>query len=423
MADEDEDLSHLRAPSPADADDPEEQTLDYGAAFAKIANSSDGTLSLPKRGEKDFESHSTSLQLSKLDASRLAMHNVLSWQRTHTQKNHIPAMYDSASNMAYVNKPKTSMFLTMGRSKGGKEWLLPEEALFLIERGSVDCRWPVKEGELGEEEDVGKMEVGAPMSLQGAYAAFLGYEEGVGGKLTMEMYTVYSGLKRSGYVVFRHGSWDDDRAELQPLVPKAQEQDKSKGGYWTRFFAEVWRRISQPSYAVPQQNMAYGPLVRPGLYRSYADIYRLLSLIPSHDRAAPPTFTLPPNPDNPFRIHFDVWKTSGSQRFRKSNRPPPDFRICVINARESSIPTAAQLNDLLATVPDDGPKAGAQIMQKLKQGERNVLLAVVDNGIPSYIRVADVDFSKEKVYERSTRGGKGKGGRGGRGGRGRGRGR
>lgn len=355
--------------------------------------------------------------MSKLDASRLAMHNVLSWQRTHTQKNHIPAMYDPATNMAYVNKPRTSMFLTMGRSRGGKEWLLPEEALFLIERGSVDCRWPVK-----GEEGGGKMLEGAPMSLQGAYAAFLGYEAGVGGKLTMEMYTVYSGLKRSGYVVFRHGSWDGERADIQSLTAKPQDQLAKKNGYWTSFWSEIWHRISQPAYTISPESLAYGPLVRPGLYRSYADIYRALSLIPSHDRTAPPTFALPPDSNNPFRIHFDVWKTSGSQRFRKSNRPPPDFRICVINARETNVPTAAQLNDLLATVPDDGPKPNAAITNKLKYGERNILLAVVDNGIPSYIRVADVDFSREKVYERPTTRG-GKGGRGGRGGRGRGRGR
>ncbi|KAF9740518.1 hypothetical protein PMIN06_001635 [Paraphaeosphaeria minitans] len=419
MADEDEDLSRLRNPNPDPAadEDAEEETLDYGAAFAKLANS-DNALHLPKRGEKDFESHETNLQLSKLDASRLAMHNVLSWQRTHTQKGHIPAMYDPDTNMAYVPKPKSSMFLTMGRSKGGKEWLLPEEALFLIERGSVDCRWPVK-----DEKHDGKMLEGAPMSLQAAYAAFLGYEAGVGGKLTMEMYTVYAGLKRSGYVVFRHGSWDDARAPVQPLTSNSPDQNANKAGYWSSFWSDVWRRISQPSYAASPESLAYGPLVRPGLYRSYADIYRALALIPLHERTQPPAFTLPPDPNNPFRLHFDVWKTSGSQRFRKSARPPPDFRICVIDARSTSFPTAAELNDLLATVPDNGPKENVHIMQKLKHGNRNVLLAVVDNGIPSYIRVADVDFGREKVYERTApRGGKGGRGRGGRG-RGRGRGR
>lgn len=383
-------------------------------------------LSLPKRGEKDFESHATNLQLSTLEASRASMHRVLSITRTHNQKNHILAMYHEASNMAYVDKVKTSLFLTMGRSRGGKEWLLPEEALFLIERGSLDCRWPIGDDDENGEGKTVDMKMGAPMSLQGAYAAFLGFEDGVGGKLTMEMYTVYTGLKRSGYVVFRHGSWDDDRAELRPPTetPKAEEEQATTG-YLTSFFTEIWRRISQPSHTIPEKNMAFGPLIRPGLYRSHADIYRLLQIIPTHDRNAPPQFLLPLSSDNPFRIHFDVWKTAGSQRFRKANRPPPDFRVCVVNARETSIPTAAQLNDLLATVPDDPPKATDQMYRKLKHGRSNVVLAIVDNGIPSYIRVADAPFSGEKVYERQGRGPRGKGGgRGGRGGgRGRGRGR
>lgn len=346
------------------------------------------------------------------------MHSVLSWQRTHTHKNHILAMYHPESNMACVEKVKTQHFLTIGRSRGGKEWLLPEEALFLIERGSMDCRWPVKREE-GDGTD-NKIEDGVPMSLQAAYSAFIGFEEGVGGKLTLEMYSVYAGLKRAGYIVFRTGTWDDNRGELQPLSALAQKENQATPGIISRFFTEIWRRLSQPTHTVGPKDLAFGPLIKPGLYRSYADIYRLLKVVPTHDYTAPPTFHLPSDPSNPFRIHFDLFKTSG--KFRKSNRPPPDYRVCVINARETSVPTGAQLNDLMAQLPDDPPKENAQIYPKLKHGKRNVILAVVDNGVPSYIRVADANFSQEKLYERSGRAPRGKGGRG-RGGRGRGRGR
>lgn len=58
--------------------------------------------------------------------------------------------------------------------------------------------------------------------------------------------------------------------------------------------------------------------------------------------------------------------------------------------------------------------------QKLKHGYRDVILAVVDQGVTSYLRIADAAFGREKLYERKGRapGGK-RGGRGG--GRGRGR--
>ncbi|KAF1951435.1 tRNA splicing endonuclease-like protein subunit, partial [Byssothecium circinans] len=428
MADEDEDVPNLQAQDAEDVED-DEGSKEYLRTLSKLAGTSHDTssLTLPKRGEKDFESHSTQLQLSTLEASRAAMHSVLSWQRTHNPKAHVLAAYHEASNMACVDKVRSSQFLTVGRSRGGKEWLLPEEALFMIERGTLDCRWPVYQSEQEDVEEGGKMEEtknGAPMSLQGAYAAFLGFEEGVGGKLTMEMWIVYAGLKRAGYVVFRHGDWDDDRAELQPLKPTASSKEDQQPRLISRFFTEIWRRISQPTYAVQPENLAFGPLIKPGLYRSYADIFRLLNLIPTYDHAAAPQFTLPSDPTNPYRIHFDVWKTAGSQRFRKANRRPPDFRVCVINARETPIPTAAQLNDLLATVADDPPPTtSTNIFQNLKYGKRNVILAIVDNGIPSYITVADAPFVGEKVYDRGVRGGRGKGGARGRGGRGRGRGR
>lgn len=329
-------------------------------------------------------------------------------------------MYHPESNMAYVEKVKTQHFQTIGRGKGGKEWLLPEEALFLIERGSLDCRWPVNK----DEEEAGRafgIEDGPPMSLQGAYAAFIGFEGGVGGKLTLEMYTVYAGLKRSGYIVFRTGSWDDDRGPIQLPEATSHGEGKIQPGIITRFFAEIWRRISTPNYSVPEENLHFGPLIKPGLYRSYADIYRLLNLIPTTDRATPPTFNLPSSAQTPFRVHYDVYKT-GTGKFRKSQRGPPDFRVCVINARETSIPSGADLNDLMAQVPYDPPNEKDNMFKKLKHGSRNVILAVVDNGIPSYIQIADTDFSTEKLYERTGRAPRGKGGRG-RGGRGRGRGR
>jgi tRNA-splicing endonuclease subunit Sen54 len=127
------------------------------------------------------------------------MHNVLSWERKHTEKGHILAMYDPVTNMAIVDKVRSQHFQTIGKNVKGREWLLPEEALFLIERGTLDCRWPVKRQQ-GDEKTY-RTEDGPPMSLQSAYAAFIGFEGEVGGKLTLEHYNVYAGLKRSGYVV------------------------------------------------------------------------------------------------------------------------------------------------------------------------------------------------------------------------------
>ena len=138
---------------------------------------------IPKRGEKDFEPHHTHLQSNTLAASRSAMHSALSYERIQPPKSHAQATYHPETNMAFVYNPKGPLFTKMGRvlsakedplgedgRRGGRMWLLPEEALYLIERGTVDVRWPVV-GEDGEGEGG---QGGVPMSLQGAYAMFLG---------------------------------------------------------------------------------------------------------------------------------------------------------------------------------------------------------------------------------------------------------
>ena len=139
------------------------------------------------------------------------------------------------------------------------------------------------------------------------------------------------------------------------------------------------------------------------------DIFRLLQLIPTHDREAHPTFALPQDASNPFRISFDVYKPASN--FRKSARGAPDFQIGVVNARNLDFPTLSHLNDLLASVPFDKPGSRDSLYLRLKHGSRHIVLAVVDQGIPSYFRVADVPFVTERLYQ-NHKAPKGKGGRG-----------
>jgi tRNA-splicing endonuclease subunit Sen54 len=63
------------------------------------------------------------------------------------------------------------------------------------------------------------------------------------------------------------------------------------------------------------------------------------------------------------------------------------------------------------------------LYMRLRHGYKNVVLAVVDQGVVSFLRVADAGFSREKIYKDKgvLRGGK-RGGFSQRGGRGRGRG-
>jgi tRNA-splicing endonuclease subunit Sen54 len=85
--------------------------------------------------------------------------------------------------------------------------------------------------------------------------------------------------------------------------------------------------------------------------------------------------------------------------------------------------TESDFESLLRQTPFQ-PKAGNNIYQKLRLGIRKVILAVVDQGVTSYINIADAGFGNEKLHEREPgrRGGKQGGFRGKGRGRGRGRG-
>lgn len=129
------------------------------------------------------------------------------------------------------------------------------------------------------------------------------------------------------------------------------------------------------------------------------DIYKKLALIPWYDPASAPQRD-PLDTDAPFRVAFHVYKPNTP--IKKTAPPPPDFRIAVINARETtSFPTLAQLGALLESTPLDPPRGEKMerlLYMRLRHGHRNVVLAVVDQGVVSYLRVADSAFGKEKLF-------------------------
>jgi tRNA-splicing endonuclease subunit Sen54 len=248
--------------------------------------------SLPKRGEKDFEPNPTEFQADVLAASRRAMHNALSYPRLHHPKHRIVGVYapdgPAPPSIApvpegetqntelkpgkaavtklgihpdacvYVANPKGQFFKTMGQGdRWNRVWLLPEEALYLLERGSLEIRWPVSATGCGDTGDAG--DSGIPMSLQAAYACFIGH-----GGLTIDRFTVYTGLKRLGYTLTRAPGWYDD-TEKSGVDSETEEPVRVGAG-----LAGVYERFMK-WLQTPSLTTATIPLVGVGIHRSYSE--------------------------------------------------------------------------------------------------------------------------------------------------------
>lgn len=352
MLDKDEDA--IRSTTPGAENDSDDElddgTTDYRFLSTTLIHSTDPvsvTPVIPRRGEKNFEPNSTGLQASKLAASRRTMHDALSHTRSHGLKNHVIGLYDGVKATVKVRQVKGQVFRTVGRDlSGGGVELLPEEALWMLERGVLDVRWPVDdddgeeqevngghedgEGVLGgqryekeklqdhttgvvkimhelahlhverlnekeptseeqeikptvetmkmhrlveEQEDQRKEESGIPMSLQGAYAAFLGEEAERGSWLTLDKYLVYAGLKRAGFIVRRTDTMIRCRPATIALKSDATEVQTQETSRNITLFAWLYKMLLAPRRVdrqTIQESQRLGPLVMPGLYRSYS---------------------------------------------------------------------------------------------------------------------------------------------------------
>jgi tRNA-splicing endonuclease subunit Sen54 len=457
MADLDDDITAGNQQDQSNDDnDPTDDLPDF--RFLTSLNSKSGKL--PKRGEKDFEPHGTKHQGGILEASRQAMHDALSHTRVHPPKAYLRGYYYGDAGLkrdkmieeewrqgldedhiVVVDSSKGPHFKTMGKmtqgQKYGSIWLLPEEALYLVERGNLDLWWPTRSSFAGviatiqgsqklAEGDQAEEDEGVPMSLQAAYAMLIG-EDGERGKVSLERYTVYANLKRTGYAIARAPDWGVRTSGGRHSQSELTQTEESASLFtWLfGFFAER-----------EMERAPYGPLVRPGMYRSYNSIYRQIAIIPRHKPCVAPTEPAPP-PEGPFRVAFFLWKASKLATFAKSNPGAPDFRVAIADARSSFVPTLTQMSSLLESTPWNPPnsewKENSKSYARLKHGWRNVVLAVNDQGVVSYLQLGEAAFGEEKMYERFDGGGfqggkrgggaqRGRGGRGrGRGGRGRGR--
>lgn len=351
------------------ADEQQDWSFLDSISGVKTASTNDNNQSLPKRGEKDFEQDDTDYQQKVLQSSLDAMYGALGGERRHNAKNHVRAVWYDELQKAQVDVARGPHFKTIGTSdSAGKVWLYPEEAIYLLERGSMELFWP---------NDV-------QISLQGAYAICAG-KMGPDG---IDKIHTYSHLKRSGFVVQRVGLGD---------VPEVSVSRLHKP-----FFSYSWlyrfNVHNIPFLWTHPKQLIYG------VYNDRDQIYRDLQLVQAYRHGGPAMTTL--TEENPFKVTFHVWKPRATD-FKKSNPPPPDFKIVVVNTERQNMPTLEQTEQLFEEAVrrhENGDVLDQRhIMQKLKFGKREIILAMLDYGVINFVTLADVSFASNPLYEDKPR--------------------
>ncbi|KAF3912284.1 hypothetical protein AA313_de0203550 [Arthrobotrys entomopaga] len=371
-----------------------DETQDF--RFLAAITKKGGGGNIPKRGEKDFEPDGTNLQSSTLDDSRNAMFQALSVERSHTGKNRLTATWNPTRRLAKIHTTHGTHFKSIGRADStGTTYLLPEELIYMVERGSLECFYP---DSTDESDDA--IDLNVPMSVQAVYAAALESTSG------LERYQVYAHLRRYGYIVYRNPEEQYD--ELFRSVGYQSKRTEYTGvGGWRVWGLGIFGALFRGAFWGRRQKPGdpFAPMVPPGSYRRYREIYDRL-LIPT----TAPVRRVEGGGDDKFKITFQVWKPRPN--FKKSAPGPPDFYICVVSTKDTRLPSLVQIEGLLEGIPEEesAGKSPKGLYQGLKEGKRSVVLAVVDTGVISYMRYSDSRFGDFKldVDPPPAKGGKGK---------------
>ncbi|THH20607.1 hypothetical protein EW146_g806 [Bondarzewia mesenterica] len=455
------------AQAQAEEDEQSSGDEDGGLDWTKLPLGITARPLIPKRGEKDFEpAQGSGLQQHNLDRARTAMFDALRATRAISSKSVSYAIWYPTLARAHVTVARGVHFASMGHSvarpspfpsspislgntkKAFKRLeLLPEEALYLVEKGALFCSKETSGslvmhegrtedgGEDGDEDGDGMQ--GVPMSVQQAFAEIIGCEG-----LTLERYQVFSYLRRLGYIVTRarppSSAYPTPAPYPEPPLPLS-----SPGSLFRRIFhfifgpiKHILRKLLRPTFDW------WHPLThRRWMHHNmdYSSIFRSLRIIPSGHKSSlqfpaeitsPPSFS-PPDAD-PYEIFYHLYKPSTP--FRKTSPPAPDFSIVVVNARTTPIPTLAQLTRLYESLPtlppplprqrrppppsngiqnsslfarllaflklkpkeahkgEKGQERKVNPFMALRQGNKLVVIAAVDAGVISFFRFGEGAF-------------------------------
>eukprot|EP00064_Thunnus_orientalis_P017937 superscaffoldBa00003959_g18023 len=162
---------------------------------------------IPVRGQKDFFPNDSDEQRERLEQSLHEHWSLISEERVERLGSLVKATWVPSDQIVELQSPAGKFWQTMGFSDNGKQYLLPEEALYLMECGNLQVFY----------QDL-------PLSIQDGYERFLSSNT-----VSLQQYQVFGHLKRLGYVVHRFDPSHTD-AQDASTTERMEEDERSHEG-------------------------------------------------------------------------------------------------------------------------------------------------------------------------------------------------
>ncbi|GAV52002.1 hypothetical protein ZYGR_0AF04740 [Zygosaccharomyces rouxii] len=429
--DEEQDIKFNAAPD-SDVED-DELIQDWSQA----AQLSIRTSTLPKRGEKDYEPDGTNVQELLLYRARKAMFDTLSNSaRGSVVKNLVKAYYDPHEHKALVLRPKGNFLHTLGKmDRNGTVWLEFYEFVYLTERGTITPFYKM--------DGIDWINQELPLTIEDLYMLFKSQEE-------LDKFFVFGHLKRLGFIVMS----TDNCLEsfFEPRDEKGSKQILSN----TWNLLPEWRRsLRNAIFYSPWKFRLNKYTSNPQIYQSLNQLVPFYKAPRTEEELRRTRFGLVSGKSSNHPISLNVWKPKTD--FKKKNPGLPDYQVVIYNKNDPNqhFPTYHELQEIfqhldykfefLSEIDDtwnwddhsyhDGKlrsqtitnakskEAGGKavmdskksqkmkpkrkfkpksprVQQKirLKNGFRNFLLAVMDDGMISFVKISETDFGSENVW-------------------------
>ena len=423
----------------------EDEIIQDWSTVSKFTNDNP-VLSIPKRGEKDYEPDNTNIQEVLLYRAQKTMFDTLENSvRGTIIKNQVKAYYIPDKHIGWIPHAKGNFVQTMGETdKGGKLWLHYFEFLYLAERGTITPFWKTNN------------DIEIPLSIEDLYSYFKNQKE-------MDDFAIYAYLKRLGFIVQSTNEFIISQNKLSFYPPSISKPhcinilqnitsifNKTYNSLFNGIIFSQWHCSFMKYTTSPQIYMSLSRLISYNrVPNSVKELHR------DYQLHLKDTTVL----DEALTITFNVWKPNPT--FKRKIPELPDYQIVTYNKNINSqkFPTYKELQKLFQSLnykfnylmdPSDSefwnqhtyiggiqrkkilddidnnprnktkptkketkiPKTTInkrekpkrklpphiQQLKRLKNGYRSFLLAIMDNGIVSFSRISEADFGSENVW-------------------------